>query len=127
MWYLKAPGSVIRLSPSGKFYERHEDTDWGRITQYREVSDDQFAVRQVDVYENGNVLRYDRSHRRDDYGSLMGRKFSRKAKWAIDFPGAEMISADDFDKVWQQALKSPLWETQVASRLEPKYEADWRT
>ena len=116
MWYFKAPGSVIRLSPSGKFYQRHDDTDWGRITQYREVADDQFAFRQVDVYENGNVLRYNRSHRRDDYGSLTGRKFGRKPKWAVDFPGAEMISASEFEKVWQKALMSPLWERPVANR-----------
>jgi hypothetical protein len=116
MWYFKAPGRVSRLSPSGKFYLTFDDTDWGQITQYREVADDQFAVRQVDVYENGNVLRYDRSHRRDDYGSLTGMKFSRKPKWAVNFPGAEMISAGEFGKVWQKALMSPLWDLQVASQ-----------
>jgi hypothetical protein len=116
MWYFKAPGSVIRLSPSGKFYQRHGGTDWGRITQFREVADDQWAVRQVDVYENGSVLRYDRSHRRDDYGSLIGLRFSQNPKWAVCFPGAEIISAGEFEKVWQTALMSPLWELQVASR-----------
>jgi hypothetical protein len=116
MWYFKAPGSVIRLSPLGKFYQRHDATDWGRLTQYREVADDQFAIRQVDVYENANVLRYDRSHRRDDYGSLMGRKFSRKPKWSVDFPGAEIICAGEFEKIWQTALMSPLWQLQVASQ-----------
>ena len=85
MWYFKAPGWVSRLSPSGKFYQSFDDTNWGRITQYREVADDQFVVRQVDVYANGNVLRYDRSHRHDDYGSLTGRKFSRKPKGASTF------------------------------------------
>ena len=116
MWYFKAPGSVSRLSPSGKFDLTCDDTDWGRITQYREVADDQWAVRQVDAYENGNVLRYDRSHRRDDYGSLIGLKFSRKPKWVVYFPAAEIISAGEFEKVWQTALMSPLWELQVASR-----------
>jgi hypothetical protein len=116
MWYFKAPGSVIRLSPSGKFYQRHDDTEWGRITQYREVADDQWAVRQVDVYENGSVLRYDLARRRDDYGSLIGMKFRRKPKWAAYFPGAEIIFAGEFEKVWQTALTSPLWELQVASR-----------
>ncbi len=114
MWCFKAPGSVIRLSPSGKFYQRHDDTNWGRITQYREVAEDQFALRQVDVYENGNVLRYNRSHRRDANGSLIGSGFSRKPKWAVDFPGAEMISAGEFEKVWRKALMSPPWELQVA-------------
>jgi hypothetical protein len=42
MWYFKAPGSVIRLSPSGKLFERHDGTDWGRMTQYQEVADDQY-------------------------------------------------------------------------------------
>jgi hypothetical protein len=29
MWYFKAPGKVIRLSPSGKYYQGHDDTVWG--------------------------------------------------------------------------------------------------
>jgi hypothetical protein len=116
MWYFKAPGRVIRLSASGKFYQSHDDTGWGRITQYREVADDQFVVRQADAYANGNVLRYDRSHRQDDYGSLTGLKFSRKPKWAIYFPGTEIISAGEFNEVWQKAQMSPVWEVQVASR-----------
>jgi hypothetical protein len=116
MWYFKAPGRVIRLSPSGKYYQEHDDTVWGRITQFREIADDQFAVRQVDVHETANVLRYDRSHREDDYGSLVGGKFSRKSKWAVAFPGAEMISASEFEKVWQTSLMSPLWEVQIVSR-----------
>jgi hypothetical protein len=105
MWYFKAPGRVIRLSPSGKFYQSHDATEWGRITQYKEVADDQFAVRQVDVYENGNMLRYDRSHREDEYGSLIGLRFSRKPKWSDFFPGAEIISADEFEKVWQASSR----------------------
>ena len=116
MWYFKAPGKVSRLSPSGKFYESFDETEWGRITQYREIADDQFAARQVDVFENGNMLRYDRFHRRDDYGSLTGVKFSRKPKWAVFFRGAEMTSADHFDKIRQKALRSALWELQVPSR-----------
>lgn len=116
MWYFRAPGRVVRLSPSGKFYQSQDDTEWGRITQYREVTDDQFAVRQVDVYENDNLLRYDRSHRKDRYGSLMGRKFSRKQKWAIDFPGAEIINAGEFEGVWQAALMSPHWRLQLENQ-----------
>ena len=101
MWYFKAPGRLMQASLAA---------DWGRITRYLEVADDQHAVRQVDVFENGNLLRYDRSHPRDEYGFLMALKFSRKPKWALFFPGAEMISDDQFEKVWRSAQWSPFWE-----------------
>ena len=39
-----------------------------------EVGDDQLAVRQVDVFESSRVLRYDRDHKCDDYGMLIGLK-----------------------------------------------------
>jgi hypothetical protein len=116
MWYFKTPGFVIRRSPSGKSYQGYEETEWGRITQYLEVADDQRAVRQVDVYGNGYLLRYDREHEIDDYGRLLGVKFSRKPKWRGYFPRAEIISAGEFEKVWRRALASPLWERQFASR-----------
>jgi hypothetical protein len=82
--------------------------DWGGISRYVEVGDDQWAVRQVDVFDNGNVLRYDRSHRRDAYSMLLGLRFSRKPKWVVFFPGAEDISRDDFEKVWRSPQSSPL-------------------
>src|SRR4051794_6036431 len=106
MFHFRAPGRLIRESPA---------REWGGITRYLEVGDDQLVVRQVDVYENGNVLRYDRFHQWDGYGMLLGLKFSRKPKWAAFFPGAEIISGDAFERVWRSAQSSPQWGLQVAS------------
>jgi hypothetical protein len=107
MMHIRAPGRrLVQGSPV---------FDWGDFICYLEVADDQFTVRQVDVFENGNILRYDRSHWCDVYGMLLGLRFSRKPKWAVFFPGAEVISAADFEKVWRTARRSPLWELQVNS------------
>jgi hypothetical protein len=106
MFYFQAPG---RLS-HGSLAE-----GWGKFSRYVEVGDDQLAVRQVDIFENGEILRYDREHQWDNYGMLIGLKFSRKPKWAAFFPGAEVISKDDFETVWRSAQSSPLWGLQVES------------
>ena len=96
MFYFKAPGRLMQRSLAA---------GWG-ITRYLEVGDDWLAVRQVDFFENGNVLRYDRHHKWDNYGMLVGLKFSRKPKWAKFFPGADTISEDDFERAWRSALSS---------------------
>ena len=83
MFYFKAPGRLMHGSLAA---------GWGKITRYLEVGDDQLPVRQVDVFENGGVLRYDRFHQWDDYGRLIGLRFSRKPKWAKFFPGVETPS-----------------------------------
>jgi hypothetical protein len=106
MFYFQVPGRLWH----GSLTE-----GWGGISRYVEVGDDQLAVRQVDIFENGRVLRYDREHRWDDYGILMGVRFSRKPKWAAFFPGAEIISKDDFERVWRSAQSSAMWGLQVAS------------
>lgn len=105
MLYFKAPGRCI-----------HQDfvtTDWGEFTRYVEVAVDQYAMRQAEIFHNGNILRYDRSHWCDEFGMLLGVKFSRKAKWTVFFPGAEVIEGVEFEKVWRSALCSELWPQQV--------------
>ena len=52
----------------------------------------QYADRQVETFDNGSVLRYDRLHWCDDFGHLLGLRFSRKPKWTALFPGAEVIA-----------------------------------
>ncbi len=101
---------------SGRHWQGSLAQGWGEISRYVEVGDDQLAVRQVDVFENGNVLRYDRGHERDEYGRLLGLKFSRKPKWAKFFPDATPISEDDFERVWRSAEPSVNRQVQVASR-----------
>jgi hypothetical protein len=93
MFHFQAPGRFLpRQSPA---------LAWGRFVSYIEVADDQHATRQVNVFENGNILRYDRSHSRDAFGYLAGLKFSLKPKWARFFPGAETLSAAEFETIWR--------------------------
>jgi hypothetical protein len=92
---------------------------WGDFVRYIEVADDQLALRQVDLFENGNVLRYDRQHWCDDFGQLLGLRFSRKPKWVKFFPDAETVEASEFERIWRNAQGSLMWKEQVArSRAE---------
>src|SRR5260370_30608883 len=96
---------------------------WGEFVRYVEVADDQYAAREVKVFDNGTVLRYDRSHWCDEFGQLLGRRFSRKQKWAIGFVGVELIEAAAFERLWRAARRSPLWEQQVARSRAPQWGA----
>jgi hypothetical protein len=98
MWYFNSTG---RFLPHGS-----PAALWGAWSAYIEVADDQLAARQIDRFENGSVLCYDRGHRRDEFGYLVGLRFSRKAKWRKFFPDAEIISADEFDAEWNTAFNS---------------------
>ena len=109
MFYFKAPGRSLR--------QDFLASQWGAFVRYVEVADDQFAFRQIEVFDNGAMLRYDRSHWCDDFGRLLGLRFSRKPKWAKAFPGAELIDAAEFDRIWHRAKRSPLWEQQLKSSL----------
>ena len=113
MLYFKAPGRCMRKD--------FISTEWGSFIRYVEVADDQYVAREVQVFDNGNVLRYDRTHWCDDFAMLLLLKFSRKPKWAIFFPGAEVISATDFDKAWRLARQSDLWQQQINSSRVPQW------
>ena len=93
MLYFKAPGHCLRQDSLA--------VGWGECVRYLEIADDQYVVRQVEVFDNKNVLRYDRSHWCDGFGQLLGRRFSRKPKWAVGFPGAEIIEPTEFERVWR--------------------------
>ncbi|HEX5472591.1 MAG TPA: hypothetical protein VFW73_11930 [Lacipirellulaceae bacterium] len=92
---------------------------WGRPVCYVEVAVDQRATRLVQVFDNGNILSYDRTHWCDDFGQLLGLRFSRKPKWRVFFPDAELIDLAEFERVWSAALQAPLHKEQLArSRLD---------
>jgi hypothetical protein len=64
-------GSVAR------YFRRHWNEDpgfelagWGESVWLFEADDDGRVVRQVEVFENGNVLSYDASHDEDECGGL---------------------------------------------------------
>jgi hypothetical protein len=115
------PRTLTFKAPGRFLMEGSPALEWGDFTAYVEVADDQFATRQVCVFRNGKVLRYDRAHWCDDFGMLTGLRFSRKPKWAVYYPGAELITLRDFEKVWRTAHTSNLWETQLASSRVAKW------
>ena len=78
-----------------------------------EVGDDQRAVRQINRFKNGKVLCYDTDHQRDEYGYLIGLRFSRKPKWRKFYPDAEIISESEFDAEWNKSLNSSDWDRRV--------------
>jgi hypothetical protein len=98
---------------------RHDSlaADWGECVRYVEIGDDRYAVRQVEVYSDGRVLRYDRSHWCDRFGQLSGCLFSHKQKAIDGGPGAEVIEAKEFERAWREALGSPMWRQQVEQSL----------
>jgi hypothetical protein len=71
--------------------------DWGGDpTYWLEVNERGDAERQLDVYPNGNVLRYDRSHPEDEYGALCVMVIDGdEEQWA-----AYEISRKEFEEQW---------------------------
>ena len=77
--------------------------DWGPRIWYIEVGDDQQAVRFVEKFNDGKCLRYDRDHWCDDYGMLLGLRFSLKQKWKKFLPEATRIGKAEFEAQWDAA------------------------
>jgi hypothetical protein len=91
--------------------------DWGECVRYVEIGEDRYAVRQVEVYSDGRVLRYDRSQWCDLFGQLFGCQFSHKQKAIGGRLGAEAIDAKEFERAWREALDSPMQGQQVEQSL----------
>jgi hypothetical protein len=95
-------------------------SSWGLFTCYVELGDDLYALRHVEVFENGNYLRYDRRHWDDDFGMLADARASKKLD---EHWGAVAISKSEFERVWQESEKSPIWQLQQASEHMSRYGA----
>src|SRR5262249_39240899 len=117
MMYFKAPGRfLLRDSPAAA---------WGSFVIHVEVLDDQRAARQICVFGQGRILRYDRNHWCDDFGMLLGLRFSRKPKWQLFFPGAVSMASTEFEDAWRTALRSPFWQEQLARSRKPAW-GNWQ-
>lgn len=68
---------------------------WGCSTYFMEIDSNLYACRQIEIYENGNILFYDKSHVYDEYGMLCDKK--------IDDKNIEefAISEAEFEQIWQ--------------------------
>jgi hypothetical protein len=86
---------------------------WGKFTCYAEIGEDLRSVREVRVFENGNMLSYDRTHWVDDFGELGGARINRNRKHG-PWGQSEEIDTAEFERAWNVARMSPLWDQQVA-------------
>ncbi|OUL34153.1 hypothetical protein BV372_14445 [Nostoc sp. T09] len=71
---------------------------WGTSTYFMEVGHDLYAVRQIEIYENGNILSYDRSHLTDDYGMLCDKQFNEED--LLEFA----ITKAEFEQIWNTKI-----------------------
>ena len=86
---------------------------WGAFNFFIEV-DDQFVVRQVNQFENGTVLRYDREHWCDKFGSMFLNRFSWKEKAGR---GMHALTQSEFERVWRKALAESIWDQQQSCAM----------
>jgi hypothetical protein len=76
---------------------------WGTSTYFMEVTaveNDLYATRQIEVYENGNVLSYDYKHFADSYGMLCDKPLEKQDLQEFGITQAE------FEEVWN--TKTPM-------------------
>ena len=85
---------------------------WGTCTLYLEIGEELWPVRQVRVFENGEMLSYDCAHWVDGFGMLYGCR--RRRPGASGGPGEE-IGAEEFERVWATARRSATWPRQVVT------------
>jgi hypothetical protein len=87
---------------------------WGRFIRYLETAEDLYAARQVDLFENGYTLRYDRSHWVDDCGMLSSARYC-KMQWERWWGPAIDIAPAEFEEVWRAAELSAVRQMQLTS------------
>jgi hypothetical protein len=111
-----------RLQPVQAWHEKASEItppeyeplqDWGRFTRYLEIGEDLFAVRKVDAFENGFMLRYDRSHWMDRFGSLGLLPYCR-VRWEQWWGPSEPVTEQEFNDVWRAAAKTQAYKLQMA-------------
>ena len=88
---------------AGMVYEKYrwddsrgdEHDDWGCCWFYFEFGEDDYAVRQMELYDSGVRLRYGLEHVEDEFGGLsLGRRSDMEA------PVPEVLTPAEFERVW---------------------------
>lgn len=74
-----------------------EFESWGTSTWYFEVGTDGYPIKQIELYENGNRLKYHSEKTFDDYGGL-----GDQALDVNEFKSFE-IEKTEFDNEWQKS------------------------
>lgn len=71
---------------------------WGTSTYFLEIGENAYTYRQIEVYENGNVLFYDKKHFSDDYGRLSDKPMQDDNLEEFEITEAE------FEHVWRENI-----------------------
>ena len=87
-----------------KYYKRKWDEtrgdkfdSWGTSTWFIEVGNDSYPTRQIELYENGNRLKYNSDKTFDDYGGLGDQPFD------LDEFGGFEIGENEFVLEWSKS------------------------
>lgn len=90
--------------------KRDDERDvWGKSVWYFEVDNNGYPTRQLEIYENGNRLKYHSDKTFDDYGALGDQPLD-----ADEFK-AFKIEQDEFEKEWD--ISNPKKEHQEILNL----------
>ena len=69
--------------------------DWGNSTWYIELDDDEYPIRQLEIYSNGYRLKYYSENMKDKYGQLGDQPINEEDQWG------EYISNKEFEEKWK--------------------------
>jgi uncharacterized protein (DUF433 family) len=72
--------------------------EWGEITSFFETNETYYPVRQLDVFANGNALKYDTLYHRDRNGALFQFELNP------DEFEAFRITAEEFELAWGNTI-----------------------
>lgn len=70
--------------------------NWGYSLWYIEVGEDNFINRQIEIYDNGKVLKYSQDKFEDEFGGLGNQKFD-----LTEFDGI-VCTKIEFEEKWDQ-------------------------
>ena len=89
---------------------------WGKVTWFVETDEDGFPKRKIEVYENGNRIKYHQNKPFDDYGGL--------GNLALDLQEFSAYTIDQtiFEEEWKKA--NPKKEHQEIINLISRYLSD---
>ena len=69
---------------------------WGFSLWYFEIGEDEFPSRQIEIYENGKILKYSENNLEDEFGFLGDQKLNLS-----EFNGIE-CSKEEFEENWKK-------------------------
>jgi len=86
-----------------KYYKRNWDEtrgdefdSWGKSILYFETDKSGLPNKQIEVYQNGKILKYDRTKLEDEFGGLGDQVLD------IEEYSEFEISKEEFEKIWNQ-------------------------